>query len=265
MKNGFESQMEVKKVLVVYSCFILSWLCLTGNICYDNHIRQHRRLLNCENHVKSQDVSDITGFDFRTFGLIRRRCHYGLSKRTRRSFLKSRISLYSKTTSLITYQLKKDSTIKAQILCGDIELNAGPVKNPCSVCHKPVAVTHRALKCDACKLRCHIGKKCANFPVAEYRIIVDRKTAVNWQCPPCLRNLGPTPPLSQQQQQQQQQQILANEGERISHEHAEDTSPYDEVNNELSFGKNNLKIAHINCNSLLGKLVEIKCCFRTAS
>ena len=38
------------------------------------------------------------------------------------------------------------------IRAGDIELNLSDIKNPCSVCGKPVARTHRALDCSKCQL-----------------------------------------------------------------------------------------------------------------
>jgi len=39
---------------------------------------------------------------------------------------------------------------------GDIEINPGPVKNPCGVCLKPIAKNHRAHTCDSCQLMSHL-------------------------------------------------------------------------------------------------------------
>ncbi len=35
-------------------------------------------------------------------------------------------------------------------LAGDIHLNPDPVKNPCGVCYRPLAQTHRKMTCDGC-------------------------------------------------------------------------------------------------------------------
>ena len=70
------------------------------------------------------------------------------------------------------------------ILSGDVARNPGPVNNPCSVCSKPVAKTHRAVKCYDCKLRCHI--KCGGISVKNFNHGIDHQ----WTCPTCC--LEPT-------------------------------------------------------------------------
>jgi len=63
---------------------------------------------------------------------------------------------------------KASSVCRELIKCGCkkgcihqyIEINPGPVKNPCGVCLKPVAKNHRTLTCDSCQLMSHI--KCSN-------------------------------------------------------------------------------------------------------
>ena len=64
------------------------------------------------------------------------------------------------------------------LVCGDISLNPGPVKNPCGFCWKPVAKTHRAIYCDGCFYWCHI--KCAGItPDIYYRLGNDNNP---WLC-----------------------------------------------------------------------------------
>ena len=64
-------------------------------------------------------------------------------------------------------------------LCGDIAMNPGPVKNPCAVCAKPIARTHRFVVCQNCAQQTHI--KCANISATTYSQhyhLSDR----NWFC-----------------------------------------------------------------------------------
>ena len=41
------------------------------------------------------------------------------------------------------------------ILCGDVSLNPGPTRYPCTVCDKPVRSNQRSLQCDNCQLWSH--------------------------------------------------------------------------------------------------------------
>ena len=42
------------------------------------------------------------------------------------------------------------------LLCGDINLNLGPVKFPCGLFKRPVKSNHRAIQCDYCNFWFHI-------------------------------------------------------------------------------------------------------------
>ena len=86
--------------------------------------------------------------------------HFGL--RPKRKFCKSRTPYYN-SKGVATFQLLNNAAILL-ILSGDIHPHPGPVKNPCAVCQKPVARTHRPLTCNGCGLICHIGNKCGHFP-----------------------------------------------------------------------------------------------------
>ena len=52
------------------------------------------------------------------------------------------------------------------LLSGDVCLNPGPIKHPCSSCLKPVARTHKSLLCDECGLWAHI--KCERISDKQY-------------------------------------------------------------------------------------------------
>ena len=53
------------------------------------------------------------------------------------------------------------------LLSGDVCLNPGPLKHPCSSCLKPMARTHKSLLCDECGLWAHI--KCERISDKQYR------------------------------------------------------------------------------------------------
>ena len=64
---------------------------------------------------------------------------------------------------------------------GDIELNPGPPRNPCGVCSRAVAKTHRAVLCDVCEVWQHI--KCVKNSPSDY---VKLSTSDDsWNCPAC--------------------------------------------------------------------------------
>ena len=67
------------------------------------------------------------------------------------------------------------------LLCGDVSLNPGPVKNPCGICSRPIAKNHRAILCEACYCWHHI--KCAGISPAEY--VTLGGTDEPWCCQQC--------------------------------------------------------------------------------
>ena len=106
-----------------------------------------------------------------------------LAIRTRSKFYKSRVSYYGKTTSRCSYQVQRDSFIMLVLLSGDIQLNPGPVKQPCSVCKNPVARTHSTLRCDSYMQSSHIGMKCGNVDPKQYEVIKISVPKLPWVCP----------------------------------------------------------------------------------
>ena len=78
------------------------------------------------------------------------------------------------------------------ILSGDISLNPGPVKNPCSVCFGPVAKNHRAVSCDNCVRWTHI--KCEGINPRRYKAMVEIIKAdgnFTYVCKPCISSQLP--------------------------------------------------------------------------
>ena len=76
----------------------------------------------------------------------------------RKSFCHLRLQYYCNSTA--TFQLNK------VLVSGDVQLNPGPVKNPCTVCEKAVVKTHRSMTCDGCGFKTLI--KWCNVSPVEY-------------------------------------------------------------------------------------------------
>jgi hypothetical protein len=68
------------------------------------------------------------------------------------------------------------------LLSGDISVNPGPVKNPCSACQKPVRKNQRAILCDDCCYWYHI--KCIDMPILEYNNLSNSDE--DWYCRTCM-------------------------------------------------------------------------------
>ena len=101
----------------------------------------------------------------------------------KRKFMTSRIRFYASQGLCQTFQLPRDLTTMYLLCSGDIEANPGPTKNPCSVCTKPVAINHRAVHCNTCEKDCHIGKKCGNVNLKEYKEMKSNGFVSTWLCP----------------------------------------------------------------------------------
>jgi len=67
-------------------------------------------------------------------------------------------------------------------LSGDVALNPGPVKKPCSFCHRAVLSNHRAVLCEACYNWCHI--KCTGISPNYYTELANSEDP--WLCKDCV-------------------------------------------------------------------------------
>ena len=75
------------------------------------------------------------------------------------------------------------------LLCGDISMNLGPTKYPCTVCNKPVKSNQWALLCDRCDQWSHAG--CASVDNSLYTELSSQGD-FSWYCPLCLCNTLPS-------------------------------------------------------------------------
>ncbi|XP_063436638.1 uncharacterized protein LOC134718077 [Mytilus trossulus] len=55
------------------------------------------------------------------------------------------------------------------LLCGDIHINPGPIKHPCTDCKKSVRSNQKAVQCDFCDNWTHL--KCTNISNTQYHIL----------------------------------------------------------------------------------------------
>ena len=130
------------------------------------------------------------------------------------------------------------------ILSGDVSLNPGPVRHPCSLCLKPVAKNHRAILCDNCDLWAHI--KCENISTKIYAEMANSNKQLNFICSSCILNQLPFP-----------EGFMINDEESQVTSTQKDFSFLDDDMDELK-NTRGLKIAHLNTNGLLSKLDYLK-------
>ena len=69
------------------------------------------------------------------------------------------------------------------LLAGDVELNPGPVRFPCTVCQKPVKCNQRGIQCSICDNWTHA--KCGSVSIEEYVRLGEREDDP-WVCPSCV-------------------------------------------------------------------------------
>ena len=90
------------------------------------------------------------------------------------------LNFYCKTVATYSYLLLM---LNLLLLCGDIEVNPGPVKYPCGLCDRPVANNHRGLECDGCVRWYHI--KCGGVSGKLYKDFTNNQQGFTWICPQC--------------------------------------------------------------------------------
>ena len=144
-------------------------------------------------------------------------------------------------TKIKHFSSHKYFAIMQILLSGDVCLNPGPVRHPCSTCFKPVAKNHRALLCDSCNLWAHI--KCENICAKTYAQFMARDGEFAFMCNPCLQNKLPFP-----------------EGfdENPDIEVPVVDIPPDDLDDEALVKSKGLKLAHLNINSLLPKISYVR-------
>ena len=96
---------------------------------------------------------------------------YGSHRRSK--FGKAQVNYYPNSTATFNINLN---------VCGDIEVNPGPVKDPCGKCSRPVKCNQRSLLCEDCNLYWH--QKCIpDMTVTQYTLLIT--STIDWICPGC--------------------------------------------------------------------------------
>ena len=172
--------------------------------------------------------------------------------RKRMKYLRGRVPYYSNSSASFNIELLR---------AGDIESNPGDVSNPCSVCNKTIARTHRALRCSTCCLYSHI--KCGDVTPVAYRETIAMSNYY-WVCRSCIiRSAMPFSDVEDvdflQLFQDGEGSINNQDGGCQNRNMANDSNPaswYKE--NIRSRYKFNLTIAHLNNNASVNKVDEVK-------
>jgi len=128
------------------------------------------------------------------------------------------------------------------LLNGDAVLNPGPVKLPCAVCHFPVRLNQHALSCDECGQCCHC--KCCSVNKDQYQSF-QVQSAFNWFCPSCLSGTLPFHDCS----------VLSSSDEFCQGDDVASVSSYNLPSPPFIYSF--MKVAHLNCRSLLAKSDEV--------
>ena len=96
---------------------------------------------------------------------------YGSHRRSK--FGKAQVNYYPNSTATFNINLN---------VCGDIEVNPGPVKDPCGKCSRPVKCNQRSLLFEDCNLYWH--QKCIpDMTVTQYTLLIT--STIDWICPGC--------------------------------------------------------------------------------
>ena len=130
---------------------------------------------------------------------------------------------------------------------GDIETNPGDAVK-CPICSRTIAVNHRSVVCGTCRSSYHI--KCGNVLAKQHRDMASR----NWTRNTCIHSSLSFTGLSKDSFH-----ALYNEGDASTlNISTSSQSPVDWYNENInSYFKGNLKIGHLNVNSIYGKADEI--------
>ena len=151
-------------------------------------------------------------------------------------------------------KLKKRSSFCRYILLlsGDIEINPGPVRKPCTTCMKPV--NKRSLFCNNCNLATH--KQCILIQIPDTsKYLCHECTLSNQNFDPNLFPFSNIDVVDDLNNSANMTSELNNINNAIS-ENIEEKDP--ETNIWQPFKKRGLHLIHLNINSLLNKIHELR-------
>lgn len=101
-----------------------------------------------------------------------RNCNITTSCRNRKKFF----------SRVIYYGPNRDAGYNpCEIPLDCIHPNPGPLKNPCALCERAIARTHKSVCCEECRLKFHI--KCTGITVKKYSFMVSGDNS--WTCQLC--------------------------------------------------------------------------------
>eukprot|EP00794_Sanderia_malayensis_P002896 gene2896-3347_t len=169
---------------------------------------------------------------------------HGLNQGTPKSRLMMRKqrkqrSVYEKSTCT----LRKYVLIMTILLSGDISLNPGPVKHPCSICFRPVARNHKAVSCDACNGEVHIH--CEGITRKKYKDLA-KLDEFPWTCRRCCSTNLPFSNINNG--------VIEYQIDNSDYSNGVDMPAFLEVDFQQIKEKSVLKMLHLNINGLLSKL-----------
>ena len=138
------------------------------------------------------------------------------------------------------------------LLSGDINLNPGPIMNPCKICKK--SVRKKVIFCQICNYWYH--KKCELPNETKYKELLTKvPNKPLYTCKDCSKDQN----LMQNLPFYSEESILENCQDFIMSPTMEDNERNKTINKEYDlFKKRGLHFIHININSILSKIEELK-------
>ena len=116
--------------------------------------------------------------------LVRHRFNYKIMMARHRFQFKFKID--SRLYSSVVYfnrEICQGFLLLLLFLCGDVELNPGPVKYPCGWCSKSVRSDQESILCDFCQRWYH--SKCERLPPSDYTYLCSESDSLEWECSRC--------------------------------------------------------------------------------
>ena len=111
--------------------------------------------------------------------------HLGFIRPRRRAYFSARMKYYPNTVASLR--------LARLIIAGDISPNPGPKHAEagtikCNNCSRKIAVNHRAIRCESCRMWFHI--KCGGVTAKEFTLLQTGGTR-SWDCKKCIFNSLP--------------------------------------------------------------------------
>ena len=165
----------------------------------------------------------------------------------RKRYLRRNIPYYSNSVAVHSILL----------LAGDVEINLGD-KPKCSDCQRTIAVNHRAISRGSCNNRYHI--KCTKVTDKQFKDFTELRTSLRWTCISCqLSNLPFASVTDELFLDFLRDDSILDLTQQSDVSDLNTTQlPLEWFSTDINgYYKNNLKIGHLNVNSIYGKANEV--------